>query len=480
MSAVEVSLAAAALAIGATGAWSPCGFSMVETIGLAGDRGRRATTIAACAAFVPGAVAGGAATFGLLSVLGNLVHGAAGRPAYLVAAAVAVAAAAAEARGVRIAPQIRRQLPEGWRWTMPLPVASCLYGVLLGLGFTTFVLSFGVWALGGIGLALGDPGTGLVIGAAFGGGRAIPVVVLAPAVDSALAKRCIGAMAERPALYRFLRLGDAVALGLVAVALATTSASAERVEVANGADPSAVGTALAFQKANRQGVLRTGGVIHGLPGTDPGLGGPYGAVISGSNIRIFNRFTLNVVASVGAFHPQAVAVSQRWLAYLSAYHGRYALRVRSIRYPGNPGSARVIAAVSAPAVIGRPSIGRGRVAFAVSKRHENGIRLVSLASGKRRTPVSSRSDQLLNPSLLGKRLLYVRVSRGAQGPLATAQRPLHQSLILRRVAGHPTGHRIHRLRGFGRKLWTTSLTPKRAYVTLLGSKKGPRIVSVQR
>ena len=59
-----------------------------------------------------------------LSALGDAIHGAGGRLAYLVAAAIAVAAAAAEARGMRIVPQIRRQLPEGWRWTMPLPLAA--------------------------------------------------------------------------------------------------------------------------------------------------------------------------------------------------------------------------------------------------------------------------------------------------------------------------------------------------------------------
>src|SRR5947207_6608539 len=153
MSALELSLVAAALVIGLTGAWSPCGFSMVETIGLAGDEERRGTTLAACATFAPGAVVGGVATFGLLALLGYAIHGAGGRVAYLVAAVIAVAAAVAEARGVRIAPQIRRQLPEGWRWTMPLPIAAALYGVLLGLGFTTFVLTFGVWALAGISLA---------------------------------------------------------------------------------------------------------------------------------------------------------------------------------------------------------------------------------------------------------------------------------------------------------------------------------------
>src|SRR5215218_4594834 len=163
MSMLELSLATAALLIGLTGAWSPCGFSMVETVGLAGDGGRRRTTIASCATFAPGAVLGGLATFGLLSALGEVTHGAGGRLAYLVAAGIAVAAAVAEARGMRIAPQIRRQLPERWRWTLPLPLAAALYGVLLGLGFTTFVLSFGVWALAGASLVLGDPHAGLVI-----------------------------------------------------------------------------------------------------------------------------------------------------------------------------------------------------------------------------------------------------------------------------------------------------------------------------
>ena len=216
MSPLLLSLAGAALLIGLTGAWSPCGFSMVETIGLSGDGARRRTTIASCIAFAPGAVVGGIATFGLLSALGELVHGVGGRAAYLVAAAIAVAAAVAEARGTRIVPQIRRQLPERWRWTMPMPLAAALYGILLGLGFTTFVLSFGVWALAGISLALGDPAAGLVIGAAFGVGRALPVVLVAPVVDRRIGVRCIELMAERPALYRIFRLGDAVTLGLVA------------------------------------------------------------------------------------------------------------------------------------------------------------------------------------------------------------------------------------------------------------------------
>ncbi len=196
--ALELALLAAALVAGLTGAWSPCGFSMVETIGPRGHSGGRAATLAACATFTLGAVAGGAATFGALAWLGDLVHGAAGRSAYLAAAALAIAAAALELRGGRIVPQIRRQLPEPWRWRMPMPAVAALYGVLLGLGFTTFVLTFGVWALAGISFAVGDPALGLGIGAAFGIGRALPVVVIAPLIERPLGQRMNAAMAERP------------------------------------------------------------------------------------------------------------------------------------------------------------------------------------------------------------------------------------------------------------------------------------------
>src|SRR5436190_18682852 len=104
MSAVELALAAAAFVVGLTGTWSPCGFSMVETIGMRGHDGGRWTTIAACATFAPGAVAGGIVTFGLLAGAGGLVHGSGGEVAYLVAAGLALAAALLEARGTRIMP----------------------------------------------------------------------------------------------------------------------------------------------------------------------------------------------------------------------------------------------------------------------------------------------------------------------------------------------------------------------------------------
>jgi len=206
----------AAHAAGITGAWSPCGLSMVETLAPRGHARTLRTSLVACATFALGSLAGGAITFGGLALAGAAL-GAGGPEAAGAAAVLAAAAAAAEARGLRIAPQIRRQVPEAWRRVLPVPLAAAGYGVLLGLGFTTFVLSFAVWALAAASLALGDPALGAAIGLAFGAGRALPVVCLAPAEGGALT----AAMCERPAILLGLRRFDAVALAACALALGT-------------------------------------------------------------------------------------------------------------------------------------------------------------------------------------------------------------------------------------------------------------------
>ena len=304
---------------------------------------------------------------------------------------------------------------------MPLPMAAGLYGILLGLGFTTFVLSFGVWALAGISVALGDPGLGLMIGAAFGIGRAIPVVAVAPIVDSPLGRRCIELMAERPALYRAFRLGDAVTLCLVAAALtATATATAARTEVPHGADPSTAAKALAFQQpAAPEWSESRGALIASRAATLPSAG-PYAAVISGSDrIKILDRFTRRAIGSVSAPGARALAISPRWLAYLVVDGDRYRLRARRINRPGHPGDVKGIASISSPAQIGHPSLDGGTVFYAVSRRHRNSIKRRNLNSGKGGTVLRSSSAELLNPAADRAAPVYVRVGRGSEPPLAT-------------------------------------------------------------
>jgi hypothetical protein len=91
--------------------------------------------------------------------------------------------------------------------------------VLLGLGFTTFILTFAVWALAGVCVAAGDPALGLAVGLAFGAGRLLPVVALAPTAGTGPGAALHAAMAERPRILRSLRAVDAVALAACAVVL---------------------------------------------------------------------------------------------------------------------------------------------------------------------------------------------------------------------------------------------------------------------
>jgi len=56
LSGLELALVIAAVLAGVCGTWSPCGFSMIETIGPVGHTGGRVTTISACVTFTLGAL----------------------------------------------------------------------------------------------------------------------------------------------------------------------------------------------------------------------------------------------------------------------------------------------------------------------------------------------------------------------------------------------------------------------------------------
>jgi hypothetical protein len=471
LSGLEIILAAAALLIGLTGTWSPCGFSMVETIGPTGHTGGRRTAVAASLTFVPGAVAGGILTFGALAAFGGLVHDA-GRLAYLAAAAVAAVAAVAEARGTPIVPQIRRQLPEHWRRVLPMPVAAAMYGVLLGLGFTTFVLSFGVWALAGISFAVGEENAGIVVGAAFGIGRAAPIALLAPLSDRTLGIRSLELMSERPALYRGARLGDALALvAAAAVLTATATAGAAQIEADDAADPSVDGPDLVWQLPDRSGILRREGQRIPLPGGHPAVGGPYVAVVAGPAIRILDRTNLGLINEVDAPGADAVAVSDSWLVYRARRDGRDVMLSRSIADPRSPGEERAISGASGLEQLGIPGLSGNLLVFAIAKPRVNRIVKYGLDTGAGRTILASRTDALSSPSVRrgqkSTKLLYVRISGK------------RQRLMLKRLGGKGHGNSLYARRGRKVMLWSTALSAERAYVTLLQG-DGNRIVSVDR
>jgi hypothetical protein len=455
---LEIALAGAALLIGATGTFSPCGLSVIDTIGPTGHLGGRRTTVAACATFLPGAVAGGLITFGSLALAGNLLYGAGGRAAYLVAAALAVLAAVLEARGTRIVPQIRRQLPEHWRRVMPMPVAAALYGVLLGIGFTTFVLSFGVWALAGVSLAIGDPELGLLLGACFGLGRAIPIVVLAPLAGSSAGICANELMCERPGVYLGLRRGDAAALVATALALILLpgSAGAQSGSIEHASDPAASADALLFQRLGGPAVMSRGGPEIPLPGKHPTIGGRFVATITGNSIQLFDRNSLAPVATVDAPGADAVAVSDAWLAYrVPMVAGGDGIFVRSIVNPGAPTPPFPLITVGGSSALSRPAVDGSLLLF--GEATPGGSRIIETVLGTQQARVLVRSPRLLlfDPAISGDLFTYVR--RDAR----------RSRLMVRRLRRHGSGRVLFTLGADQGTMWSDALSPSAGYVTLI-------------
>ena len=475
---------------------------MVETIGRppASRTGRGA----ACVAFALGALAGGTATFAGLSTLGRLAHGAGGQLALTVGVALLLAAAVGEARGIRVVPQIRRQVPEPWRRVLPLPVASALYGVLLGLGFTTYVLTLAVWALTAVGFALGDLATGVAVGLAFGAGRALPVVAIAPLVDRPAGARALELMAERPSLLRGFRAVAAVLLLCSGLALVGATARAAVPVAVGGTDPTVAGGLLAWETrtggllAREAGALSdphrlgSGGLLQ-LPGHRPALGQSLLALAARESVRVVRAADLAPVADVALPNVTALAVSDRWLVYRAPRPGggdRVAARPLA-----EPGTERVLAQVRAPAQLGRPALAGSAVLFHVADAASSRIVETDLVTGRTRVLRRSRLEQLSNPSALEGALLYVRQSNLVQRLELGPRRPggrdrtlLRAPATARRDDGFERGHSPVTLTPragprSSRLFWTTALGPRFAYLSVVpanGARTRPAILRVAR
>jgi hypothetical protein len=432
------------------------------------------------ASFAGGLAIGAGLTFGALGLAGELLDP--GRWFLIAAAVLAGVAAIADLAGLRIRPQLRFQVPEPWRRTMPLPQALFLYGLLLGTGLTTFVPAAAAWALLPLSMAVGFPGA-VAVGLSFATGRALPV----------LAVRDETSLAERPQGLRALRV--LAAAGLV---LALAAGEARAAQVASPAtDPSAVSTDLVWEEPGVGGFLLRNGQQMQLPGNDPTLGGTRIAWHTGDTVTVADSTTLQPVLQVPIPGVEKLAVSDEWLAYrVRLPNGKEQLRAFAF---ADPTATTVITQPRAPGYLGRPSLASGTVLYHVAGPGGSALYLFDLTSGKRLRVRYSTRNQLLSPARLGSQLLYVRISRCSQelrlGPLNGngAGRVLYK---LPPLAGQDAGHeRGHTSQGehlpcprppkpTARMLWTTALSGTTAYVTVLrpgsGGQMSPSLLSVSR
>jgi hypothetical protein len=439
---------------------------MVDTIGRCAAGAM--TRVAACVTFTLGALAGGVVTFATLALAGRAIHG----RGDWIAGAIAAGAALAEARRLRIVPQIRRQVPESWRRVLPLPVAVGGYGVLLGLGFTTFVLTFGVWALAAVSFALGNLGLGAITGVAFGAGRAFPVAVLAPLAERPVGLHAVELMAEGGTL-RLTRLANAAALAALAAAVLADAASAAGLVARGAADPSAAGSLVAWDAGKRSVLRFAKGELMRIDATDPALGGRYVAWIDGTTIQVVNVATLQPAFTFHVAGVSEIAVSDRWLVY-RAHRSGGGDRIGAVSLTA-PGVQRFVAG---GVYLSRPAVSGDVVVYSAASTRATAIYASDLASKTTRRVRFSDSVQLSNPSLRGNRLLYVRASNLDQRLVLGVLTRGRDRTVLRvgapatRDSGYDRGY-SHRTRTPPRRrpapflLWTTALGAGHAYVTLL-------------
>jgi hypothetical protein len=365
-----------------------------------------------------------------------------------------------------------------------VPLAAGLYGVLLGLGFTTFILTFAVWALAGVSVALGDPQLGLLVGLGFGFGRLLPVIVLAPAAGTGWGAGAHAAMAERPVILRGLRAADAVALALCALALATAPAQAAqraRAVAANASDPSASGDVLAWAAPGGVGYFRQGANTWQAPGSHPAAGGGRLAWLAGGAVHVSGAAPTEV--AIPAPGANALAVSAGWVAWRTVENGRDVLH--SARLPsGTPGPSAV---AGAGRELGRPALDGDALLFHRTNGSGAVIQRLDLATGVRATLRAQRRVLLLNPSALDGRMVYVRSTARRQQLLAgragrrravSRDRVLWSALETARPDPGCEPGRCHALdhphhapprppEGRNDTLWTTAVAPGAAYVTRL-------------
>lgn len=150
---------------------------MLTSISPLGERARGNRFGRTAAAYLAGSLAGGTVAGVALGAVGAPVVDAIGGWRVAVLAAVAVAGVALDATG-RL-PTPHRQVDERWLSSYRGWVYGAGFGFQLGLGAVTIVTASATYVMLVAALLAGSPAAGAAIGAAFGAGRALPLLATA-------------------------------------------------------------------------------------------------------------------------------------------------------------------------------------------------------------------------------------------------------------------------------------------------------------
>jgi hypothetical protein len=344
-------------------------------------------------------------------------------------------------------PQARRQVPERWRFELPLPLWSTGYGAGLGAGFFTFQPVSTFWVACAGALALARPLPAALCLSLYGAGRAAMVV---------WPRRRAGdptAAVERLTRRRGTLLrANAVALVVCGVLLAVAPAAGAALVVRSALDPSISGANLAFATQSGEVVVRpgAGGNVTYPGASQPALSGEYLAYVDAQGIRVVRWADGPGGADVARITGPVSRPALDWpnLAFVRREGAHWRLVVRNLV----TGTRQLPAKTRATLDLGRPSLRDGRLAWHVVSRSESKIFVRTLATKERRIIARTKIGRLGNPSLNRTRIVWVDARSGVtylrQGRLGTSNKRL-----------------LAKVRSRGTSYWTTSISGAATYFT---------------
>lgn len=171
-----------AVVAGVRGTWSPCGLSMLSTLNPVAERARGNRFWLTAAWYLLGALAGGA-VLGLGAAVLAFGWGrtdAADTVTWAVVLAGGLVALASDARlfGWSL-PEHPRQVDERWLGRYRRWIYAAGYGVQIGTGFATYIMTAGVYLTALLAVLTGAPWSAFVVCLVFGGVRGLSILVAA-------------------------------------------------------------------------------------------------------------------------------------------------------------------------------------------------------------------------------------------------------------------------------------------------------------
>jgi sulfite exporter TauE/SafE len=197
---------------------------MLASINPLGERSRNSRFGITLVFYLIGSVAGGALLGAAAGAAGALAHNMLSWSDAVTAAALAVVCAVALVIELGIGglqlPTVRRQVNEDWLNEYREWVYGLGFGFQLGLGVVTIVTTATVYVTFALAFLTASPWAGLVVGAAFGLVRALPMVLVTRVYEPGQLRRRVrraqgwAPLAQRAALVSLVAAGT---VGVVAV-----------------------------------------------------------------------------------------------------------------------------------------------------------------------------------------------------------------------------------------------------------------------